>query len=127
MSDIAFPLSTNSLGNFDTAANYSEMWKQRVLAVLCTPQGLRVMRPRFGSTPQTVMFENLDDSPSVVKSMVGAAFSSWLPELSLQSVTVTPNENEANVTVDIWYSLPNGAVDTLTTLASSSLNGYGVL
>jgi len=126
MKDIAFPLMTNSLGNFDTAANYSQMWKQRVQSVLCTPRGSRVMRPEFGSQPQAAMFENYDDAETVVKGMVGSAFATWLPELQVQSITTIVNRDEASLVVDVWYVLPNGVVDTLTMSANASLYGFGV-
>lgn len=125
MSDVLFPLSTNSLGNFEIAGSYSDMWRQRVLSVLSTPEGSRVMRPRFGSRPQAAMFENYDSADAVVKGMVGSAFSSWLPDLSLEKVIVKSNPEDSSLVVDIWYALPNGAVDTVTTSASASLYGFG--
>ena len=126
MSDVLFPLSTNSLGNFETTATYSDMWRQRVLSVLSTPEGSRVMRPRFGSRPQAAMFENYDSADAVVKGMVGSAFSSWLPDLSLEKIVVINSPGDSSLVVDIWYTLPNGTVDTVTTSASASLYGFGV-
>lgn len=122
MSDIAYPFAVSALGGTETTPTYSDLWRQRVLSVLCTPLGTRVMRPKFGSQPQAAMFEDYDRSDDVVRGMVGSAFADWLPRLTLRSVTVTPKD-DASVVVDIWYELPNGEVDTATMSASASLYG----
>lgn len=122
--DLAIPMYLNNISSFGVTQTYEDLWRQRVLSVLCTPKGTRAMRPYFGTAAQSVLFENYSTARGYIAGIVGSAFSDYLPELTLQTVEVAEGDDGALV-VDIWYQLPNGVVGTTTMSANPSTYGLG--
>lgn len=124
MRDLAVPVYLDLLGRMASAESYSDLWRQRVLAVLCTPRGTRVMRPKFGSSLNTGLFENYTEAGDKIESIVGGAFADLLPDLSLIKVE-SGIGSDGEVLVDIWYRLPNGTTDTTQVQANGNQYGFG--
>jgi len=122
--DLAIPMYLNNRSAFGTTKTYEDLWRQRVLSVLCTPKGVRVMRPSFGTAAQASLFDNYTDAKRHIAGIVGSAFSNHLPDVILHKIDVNEGDDGALV-VDVWYQLPNGVVDTTTMSASPSTYGLG--
>ena len=91
-----------------------KIWQNRILMVLGTRPGERIMRPDFGSNLYTVLFESQSDALSIASTSINEAFVSWLPDLTLKQVNPSFDKNTNTLIINILYGLPNGEVDSVT-------------
>ncbi len=79
----------------------------KILAVLFTRPGERVMRPRFGAGLDAQVFENI--SPLVVSALEfrirESLESTFADEARLDDVTVTPADAEGAILITVDYAL----------------------
>ena len=107
---ISLPFSFNVAGSVNTTASYQRQWADRVLGVLFTTPGERVMEPNFGSLTKSAVFEPEGVVVEFLTRTVGAAFGQFLPELTLLDVSVTKESSELDyeaLVVSVNYRLPN--------------------
>ena len=122
--ELAFPIAVNGLGSFTAVSDYTDVWRQRVVAVLATLRGTRAMRSGWGTEPATAMFDNYTEASQRIRSIVSRAFIDHLGSLRLERVDVSEGPDGA-VVAEVWYRLPNGAVDKTQIPVSQTL--YGVV
>lgn len=124
MIELKFPLQLNSYGSFASTTSYAEIWKQRVTSALSTLKNTRVMRPDFGVSTDNVLFMNSMGAISSVTGMVEDVFRNYLPDLTLNRVEATNDEDNATIYVDVEFSLPNKqSVTTKVSINADSLTG----
>jgi phage baseplate assembly protein W len=113
-----FSLSKNIAGTYiNTVAATTDpkkIWQQRVLLVLGTRPGERLMRPDFGSNLHTVVFEPEATAGQIAKDSITQAFTAWLPNLELRQISPSFDPTTGTLTVSITYGLPNGEADSVT-------------
>lgn len=115
---ISLPFAFNTSGAVNTTASYKRQWADRVLGVLFTLPGERVMRPSFGSQARGAVFEPEGVVVDYITRTVSAAFGQFLPDLSLSSVKVTAESRDLGdqiLVVSVDYELPNKQTDSVTT------------
>lgn len=121
-SSISLPFSFNIAGSVNSTTLESKAWSDKVLGVIFTMPADRVMRPTYGSYAMGAVFEPEETVVEYVTRTVTAAFSQYLPELSLRGVYIT-NENQGlgdeGVVISVDYELPNKQIDTITTKIGS--------
>jgi hypothetical protein len=117
---IDYPFTFSKSSN-NTAINsvayttdFKKIWQNRILLVLGTRPGERVMRPDFGSNLYTVLFESQSDALSIANTSINEAFAAWLPDLTLKQVNPTFDSSTNTLIINIIYGLPNGEVDSVT-------------
>lgn len=91
-----------------------KIWQQRVLLVLGTRPGERVMRPDFGCNLHTVVFEPETTAAQIAKDSITQAFTNWLPELELRQINPSFDRTTGTLAVSITYGLPTGDADSVT-------------
>lgn len=120
---ISLPFVFNSSGAINTNNLDSKQWADKVLSVVFTRFGERVMRPNFGSLTGEAVFEPEGSVVDFVNQAVTSAFGEFLPELKLTKVEITDGDtsglNELVLTISVEYRLPNKQVDTITTKIGS--------
>ena len=104
---------TNITGTASTS-DLKVIWQQRVLLVLGTRPGERLMRPDFGSNLHTVVFEPESTAGQIAKDSITQAFTTWLPDLELRQISPTFDDTSGTLTVSITYGLPTGESDSVT-------------
>jgi phage baseplate assembly protein W len=113
-----FSFSRNTaLTNITSVAattDFKKVWQQRVLLVLGTRPGERLMRPDFGCNLHTVIFEPESTAGQIAKDSITQAFSIWLPSLTLRQISPSFNPASGTLIVSITYGLPNGETDSVT-------------
>lgn len=121
-SAISLPFTFNIAGSVNSTALPSKAWSDRVLGAIFTMPMDRVMRPTYGSYAMGAVFEPEGTVVEYVTRTVNAAFAQYLPELTLQGVYIT-TENEGlgdeGVVISVDYEMPNKQVDTITTKIGS--------
>ena len=100
---IALPFSFDSAGLVNHTNDEKKIWQDRVVMVLMTKLGERVMRPGFGSDVPSVSFENETDAIPLLRQAIGVAFSRWLETLSLIKIEFSTDPIDYYVVADIFY------------------------
>ena len=105
---IQLPFSISSSGGVAFATSYSKVWQDRVVSVVMTALNERVMRPTYGSAVGSALFEPKGVMQSILQDAVEAAFSNFLPELTLKEISAYEDSNDPDgyVTLDIRFSYP---------------------
>ena len=128
---IDLPFRFSESGAVATVADEEKIWSNRVIAVLLTRPSERLMRPQFGSRITELVFENEREAIAGAQKEIPAAFSRWLPELSLLSNTVSVKKGELNentLVISVEYLLPNKQKNTTTAQVKlGSFTATGVL
>lgn len=121
---ITLPMSISPYGTIQSTKLQSKIWADRVLTVIGTAVGERVMRPDFGTDISRTLFNSVDKAESVIKVEVENAFIGFLPTLKLQDVVIKSEPETGTVILDIIYDLPNNnrqnTVVAITAVASKN-------
>lgn len=116
--DYPFTFSKSSDGkNISTVASTSDfkkIWQNRILLVLGTKPGERIMRPNFGSNLYSVLFETQQNALQIANTSINEAFVNWLPDLLLKEVNPQFDNSTNALIINILYALPNGETDSVT-------------
>ena len=89
--------------------------RQSIWTILQTEPGERLMRPAFGCGLRAYLMKpNTAATRSLIKRDVERALASWEPRIDLESVSVEPGEDPAQVTITIRYQhVRDGSPDNL--------------
>jgi phage baseplate assembly protein W len=120
---ISLPFSFNSFGELSYSNDQKKIWQDRVLLVLMTRFGERVMRPNYGSLVNQTVFENETLAIEKANTTIREAFSKWLVGLELTSIKPVFDAVQGSLEVSVFYKLPTGEEDTVklkTAILSSS-------
>ncbi len=113
---IGFPLVIGSPNeNFTTATQIHDNLRNLIL----TMKGERPMHPTYGSDLFFLLFEpiNEDDLTQAAKQTIEAAVQQWMPFVNIQVVTVTEDQDNSKITVEVDYDVdgwPSPAILNLT-------------
>lgn len=107
-------ISNTNITSVAATTDFKKIWQQRVLLVLGTRPGERLMRPDFGSNLHTVIFESESNAGQIAKDSINQAFNTWLPDLELRQITPSFDTASGTLTVSITYGLPTGEADSVT-------------
>lgn len=121
---ISLPFSFDLNGSVAFTSDIKKIWQDRVVLVVMTLIGERVMRPNFGTNARRATFENDPQAITLIQHEVQAGFSKWLPELSLKSVDVSIDTVESILNVTVSYSYGPYDLDTVT-IQSATLQQSG--
>ncbi|NBW10252.1 MAG: hypothetical protein EBR82_19710 [Caulobacteraceae bacterium] len=116
--DYPFSFGRSADGKYLTtlgaSSDYRTIWKNRILLVLGTRPGERVMRPDFGSNLYSAVFEPEATAAEIINDSINQAFSKWLPDLILNRITPTFDPGAGLLSISLIYALPTGEVDSVT-------------
>lgn len=100
---ITLPFAFDSYGSVAYTADEKKIWQDRVVLVCMTSLNERIMRPTFGTTVASTVFENINDSISLIQQTIGGAFAKFLPSLSLQKVKGSVDPADGNIVIEVFY------------------------
>jgi phage baseplate assembly protein W len=104
----------NNLSGIAYTTDFKQIWQNRILLVLGTKPGERVMRPDFGSNLYSVLFESQENALQIANTSINEAFVTWLPDLLLKQINPSFDQTTNTLIINILYALPNGEVDSVT-------------
>lgn len=79
---------------------------ESLLNLLGTEPGQRLMNPEFGCGLESFLFEPLDPITAIfIKQAIENAIERFEPRIDQYQVTVTPNEDDQQYTVDVIYNI----------------------
>jgi len=121
---ISLPFSFNEFGQLNTTSDVRKIWQDRVMLVLLTRFGERVMRGNFGSRIGEAAFKNEGEAIEIITTTIKAAFTAWLSDLDFISIDPKFDRNTSTLEVDVYYRLPSGE-ETKTNLKTAILSRSG--
>ena len=104
---VSLPFALNSYGAINITASQSKIWSDRVLSVIGTLVGERVMQPTFGTEIAQGLFTSTQRMEEVIPVEVEKAFATYLQELTLVDTIIDSDPENGSIYVDIVYGLPN--------------------
>lgn len=128
---ISLPFKFTESGGINTTVDEKKLWSDRVLSAIFTRPSERVMRPPYGSGATGLVFEPEDLAVKEAELTVASAFSQWLPNLELISVTAYMENSELAdnaLVISVNYVLPSGEkANTTVNVKSGTFTRTGVL
>ena len=111
---ISLPFSLNESYGISFTSNENKIWKDRVFLAISTALYERVMRPSYGTQVKQAIFENEAVASSLLDATIRQTFNTWLPALSLISITPEYDEGTGQFSITINYLLPNDKTDEVS-------------
>lgn len=111
---ISWPFRLDDSGKVESTSLYNKIYLDRVLTLLSTNLRQRPILQLYGTDIGKYLFESDNNLEAAIATTVTDAVNIWLPDLSVQKVTVgLPDENGV-AAVDIVIRMPNGNMSSLT-------------
>jgi phage baseplate assembly protein W len=91
---------------FTSTYTTKDQIKSNLVNLLLTDIGERVMNPNFGCNLKRYLFENINDVNSEkVKNAVLSSVGYYIPEITINSIAITPNTDYNSVDISVNYVL----------------------
>jgi phage baseplate assembly protein W len=112
---ISLPFNGPS-GPFNSTYSTRDQIKSNLINLLLTEKGERVFNPEFGLGLKKLLFEGItEDISGVIEDMIVSATTIFLPQVQIQSITVTPQQDINSISITVNYLLPiSGTSDQIT-------------
>ena len=122
---ISLPFNFDESGSIATTTELGKIWEDRVIITVMTGLGSRVMRPTFGSDVNKVVWENINDALTLIKQSISAAFSRWLTDLELISVSGYIDPTDGYLVAQVKYNLRTQDLTTTLNIKTAILSRSG--
>ena len=113
-SAISLPFTITAYGKVGDTTDQAKIWSDRVLSVIGTGWGQRLLRYEFGTKIHTEVYNTITAAEENIRIEVAAAFERFLPLLTLSEVTTSYSQSTNQITVDVRYKLPNQEETTVS-------------
>jgi phage baseplate assembly protein W len=110
---ISLPVRLSPYGKIATTSDFSKVWQDKVLQVIGTQIGERVMRPMFGTNIAGELYATSETAEVGIKLEVEQAFAKSLQTLKLTSVNMSFEDSSGALNLEIEYQLPNNKTDSV--------------
>jgi phage baseplate assembly protein W len=100
---ISLPFSFDNFGSVGYSRDEKKIWQDRVVMVVMTRLGERIMRPTYGTAIANTVFENVNDSIVLIEQAVSGAFATFLTPLILTKVKASVDPLDGYVVIEISY------------------------
>lgn len=105
---IKFPITLQSEDKtlFDLSYNKAEMVKSELLHLLFTRSETRLRQPYFGTSLLQFLFNPSDGQTyDGIKREIKDKVSRWIPDCTLNDISITESEDGLSILVTIYYSV----------------------
>ena len=114
------PLVESGELEYEHIGEYRALIKQNFKYLILTSPGERMMDPDFGVGIQKFLFEtSIPFASSEIKSQISLKLSKYMPFVRLDNVSVEAGEEQASLSVKIFYGVPSLAIDEYLNLSFS--------
>lgn len=130
MSQIRVPFGVDADGRIAVVSNDVAVDRQNLLTLVSTQPGERAMRPTYGVSTRSLLFEGADVAlAEAVSSEIETAAATYAPEVELLDTRVTNARdqafNQGRLAVDISYRPAAGRLDTGYDQVTTTLEAGG--
>ncbi|CAB5219638.1 hypothetical protein UFOVP221_106 [uncultured Caudovirales phage] len=106
-SAFSLPFSIDSLGNVAKTTSQAKIWQDRVLSVIGTVKGQRILRSAYGTNMSLTAWDTVSAMTSAVEQEVIASFENEFSTLRLEEVRVEFREADNSLSIEVNYTLPD--------------------
>jgi phage baseplate assembly protein W len=121
---ISWPFSFNRAGFVASTYDQRKIWQDRIILVVLTHLGERVMLPNYGTRVPKVIFENEQEALEVCRATVSEAFSKWFPTLMFVDLAGILDLNTGVLDIEIYYTDVTGVQDSVR-IRTASFTRFG--
>jgi phage baseplate assembly protein W len=115
---IRYPFTLNN-GKVDATYSGTKIYLDRVLTLLSTNLGQRPILQAYGANMDYALFENENDLYSAIESATKEAIKKWIPEVSVQSITIGEVGTDGAADVQIVVQLPDNTSASVSVSTAS--------
>jgi phage baseplate assembly protein W len=103
-------------GPFNKTYSTKDQTKSSLINLLLTNKSERLFNPQFGCDLQKVLFEGIDsDSTVLIESLITTNINYFIPEITIQQITVNNDEDHNTISITVTYYLTiSGTPDQVT-------------
>jgi len=103
---IGVSLPFNAPGVFKSTYTTKDQIKSNLVNLLLTDIGERVMNPAFGTNLRRFIFEGITTTNTeLLRENIINSISIYIPEVTVQNITITPNADYNLISLSIDYIL----------------------
>jgi phage baseplate assembly protein W len=103
---IGISIPFNGGGVFNSTLSTQAQIKSNLINLLLTSRGERIMNPQFGSDFKRLLFEPLTDTLNdIIRENILISINTFIPEITIINIDITPNTEENSITAMISYRL----------------------
>jgi phage baseplate assembly protein W len=106
--DMDYPIAKGNMGYFQQTFDTFDSERNKLINLMSTHEGERVMQPKFGLGIEKYLFEQItSDLSSRLQSEIRNKIGFWLPNLQINnlSVDIASGVDRNTVTITIDFSL----------------------
>lgn len=113
---VSLPFNGPSGRPFNSTYSTKDQIKSNVINLLLTNRGERIMNPNFGADLKSTLFEGMTENLiPIIQDKISAAFSIYVPQVSINNIDVIFSEDTYTVNVTVNYTLNiSGTSDQVT-------------
>jgi phage baseplate assembly protein W len=112
-SAIVWPFKFNATGFIEHTYDQRKMWRDRIILVVLTSLGERVMLPNYGTLVPKSVFENEQAALEMCRTTITEAFSKWFPTLMFNDLTGILDNSTGYFDLEIYYADVTGVQDSV--------------
>ena len=106
--DLSLTFARNPVTNDVVSVTGADAVKRSIKTLLLTMTGEVPFFPNFGSRLQRLLFEPADAiTTALIESEIRATITGYEPRATIQSLTVTPTDDELKYQIDLTLQLVN--------------------
>ena len=103
---LPFRKSEGIEGYFESTSITIDSVKENIRLLMNTKRGERVMQPQFGLNLHEYLFENItQDTLSLIQNEIKASVETWLPFITMQTLTITENNRDNSLTNSLFIDI----------------------
>lgn len=121
---IALPFAFDPNGGISSTYDERKIWQDRVVLVVMTLNGERVMRNNFGTQTRAQVMETQDLAISTIKAEIAKGFSNWLSALTLENVDASIDQDYI-ITMNVKYSYGSNKISDTVVIKTDIFNPTG--
>lgn len=123
---ISLPFTIDEFGNVASTTDQKRIWANKVRSAVGTVLRERLFRQDFGTSIPTRLFDSVDAVTEIVTGDITAAFSRYLPTLGFNNATISYDDLENIISIEISYSLPDDTEQSVV-IGIASIDGNNII
>ena len=105
-------LPFNAPAVFQTTYTTQESIKYNLINFFLTNQPERYLNPTFGGNLRSFVFQQISEgSLEGLQTNIESSLALYFPNVVVESFTITPNEDENEVKINLTYSIQNTGIN----------------
>jgi phage baseplate assembly protein W len=114
MKAVVFPFQLDSFGRIVSTKDSNKIYMDRLLTVLSTMVYDRPIKNNYGTNLARAMYETYNRSEVAIREAIERAIGIFLPEIELESFSITEPNDQGISNVDLSVILPDSTIQSIS-------------